>query len=159
MAQVPGNKRHPCFCRSSCPGIFVPYLKYRIKAPESNFPAYFDWKLFVWDNEDGAGVCQWLPAEDESGPGPVPFRQDLLKTPLDATKYDWLFTLLEAPIISVYRLIIDWDIDDPAVSHVDPACDETEWILPEVTGPGEATVQAVPEWMCTDQDARDWNGP
>ena len=156
MSQVPSNRRHPCFCDCGCPPGFVPYQKYRVKAPDGVFPGYFDWKLLIFSSEAMDGVCAWLPAEPLPNSPPVAFRQDLKKNCLAERSYDWLFVLEELPNVNAYRLVVTWLETDVIVSHMSPACDALQLSLVEVTTLDVASLEAVPEWMCTDAQARAW---
>lgn len=158
MAQRPGNRRHPCFCRKSCPDIYVPYLKYRFRAPDSNFSAYHDWKLIVFQLEVDDDLCIWVPAEPLPPSPPVAFVQDLRKVTFGAMSYKWRFHLQELPNNENYDLDVTWTSEEEITSGESPACDSLVMLLTEIVSGDEADLEAVPEWMCTDQDALDWKG-
>ena len=159
MAQRPGNKRHPCHCRKGCPGIFVPYLNYRIKAPDSNFPAYHEWKLLKFSFENMDNLCLWLPAEPEPSVPPVTFIQDFRKTPGVGDDYQWAMILQDLPNVETYILDVEWDEDDTITSGENPACDQLIMELDDAALDKQCAIQAVPEWMCTDLDVENWEGP
>ncbi len=152
----PANRRNPCFCRKSCPDIFVPHLNYRFRAPNGVFPGYFDWKLMKFEFEAVDGLCVWLPAEPLPASPPVAFAQDLRKTPGVGNAYQWAFKLVELPNSEVYILDVTYDDDDVIVSGENPACDQLVMLLTVVGDTFTADLEAVPEWMCTDLQARAW---
>ena len=137
----------------------MPYLKYRIQAPDSNFPAYHDWKLLNFEFENMDGFCVWLPADPVPSVPPVVFIQDFRKTPGVGNAYQWAMILQDLPNVEIYILDVTYDDDDVITSGENPACDQLIMELDDIAVDKQCAIQAVPEWMCTDQDARDWNGP
>lgn len=154
---VVANRRSPCFCNVNCPGIFTPFLNYRFKAPLSVFPAYQTFKLLKFQTTGPGGECFWLPAEPEPFTPPIVFVQDLRKVAAPFGDYAWIMLLQELPNSETYLLHVTVSIpEEDVVSHVSPACNTFVMTLEDIVTGNEATLEAVPEWMCTDAQAVAW---
>ena len=74
-------------------------------------------------------------------------------------EYKWELTLQRLPAFQQYGLAVAWNDDElPLTSGDPPSCDALAWLLTDIVTGEDADVEAVPEWMCTDLQARAWPG-
>ena len=155
--QRPANRRHPCFCAAECPPGFVPHLKYRVSVTLNNcISDQIDWKVYEFLETTPSDGCIWEAKEIPQG-GDI---LRLLRIPIAPTLFDheykWELTVQRLPCFEQYSLEVGWDDDTPIVSGLSPACDVLSFDLTDPITSEIAEVEAVPEWMCTDLQARAW---
>lgn len=163
MALTQVNRRGPCFCNGNCPPNTRPWQRYFVQTTLAvPFFRYSLGLVFIIDSEmPAAKFCRWKPIS----PTPLFTTETLIKEsvriPADPHEYNWAVHIDNGLGASRdWFNFIDWDPDNaPFDPDVLPACGAQDVQLLQLGFPvpaNKVNIRPLPEWVCTDDQARTW---
>ena len=149
------QRTSPCFCSRGCPGRSKPHRKYLVR--ESNpgdLPGFDLGKLFEISQQT-IDFCQWGVVEPFFGGGDAFLSLNVINLTDDVNTLNWSLGLF-FPVLGGkdYRKLVQWSADGDRHPPLLSLC-STPWTLVS-DDHSSAELIPVPEWCCTDNQAREW---
>jgi len=164
VAQLVKQNTSPCFCAPDCPPLTKPHRNYAVRTSLiTQLPQYEFHKLYVPVTfpELPSSVCAWQPAEPEGAPileETLFKRSPPVPEPISEYSITLLVKRLPGPIQHEWTNTFTWVPDDLPLDESDVRNCNTSWLafgIPPSTI-GTAFISPAPEWVCSDQQLRDW---
>lgn len=146
-----------CFCSDNCPLNTRPHVNYLITIPASPLPGYVLGVWYKFSTTIAMDGCLWVPDVPISGSSIEELKKFSYVDPLFDHSYGVTLDLFStgSPDVS-YSTMKQWDDGGEQNQILDARCNVT-WLLDQIAGPRVATVRPIPQWICSQDEAREWD--